>query len=203
VITATQMLESMVASRLPTRAEATDVANAIFDGTDAVMLSAESAIGRFPVESVTMLSDIARVTEANRSEAGERDIGMDIQKQKVTKASEAIAAVVETALHTVPIAAVFVPSQDGDTARMISRFKPTAWIVAFSDNPCVCQELHFSYGVHPVELEVYPEDVSAFVNRLIKKEQITGDLAILVSTPSPRRPDENYSLQFIKMGRKT
>src|SRR5262249_21683582 len=121
VITATQMLESMVASRLPTRAEATDVANAILDGTDAVMLSAESAIGKYPEESVAMLAKIAASTESQRPPIGLAELRSRLRHAPPNTAADAISSVVETALESVPCAAVFVPTRTGTTARMISR----------------------------------------------------------------------------------
>ena len=147
VITATQMLESMVSSRLPTRAESTDVANAILDGTDCIMLSGESAMGKYPEEAVAMLAKIAAYTEAHRPPTRLNDLkAMSSQHQPAT-AAEAIASVVEHALETVPCAAVFVPTRTGTTARMISRFNPPVWIVALSRDAAVCQGLAFSYGV--------------------------------------------------------
>ena len=105
VITATQMLESMVASRLPTRAESTDVANAILDGTDCIMLSGESAMGQYPEEAVAMLASIAAATEARRPPARLHDLRALCLDRAPTTAAEAIAAVVEHALDTVPCAA--------------------------------------------------------------------------------------------------
>ena len=135
VITATQMLESMVSSRLPTRAEATDVANAILDGTDCVMLSGESAMGKFPEESVTMLAKIAAFTETHRpprSFAAQREF---VQRKTVTIGSDRMASLVEHALDTVPCDLLLVPTRAGMVARAISRFKPPVWIIAPSSDP--------------------------------------------------------------------
>ena len=134
VITATQMLESMVSSRLPTRAEATDVANAILDGTDCLMLSAESATGRYPVEAVAMLASIAATAEANRPAKRWPDLGDEARFPRPTTAAAAIAAVVDHAIQTAPCTAVVVPTSSGTTARMISRFKPAVWVVAASSD---------------------------------------------------------------------
>ena len=128
VITATQMLESMVSSRLPTRAESTDVANAILDGTDCVMLSGESAMGKYPEEAVCMLAKIAVATESRRPTT--KANFSQVATQKISTAAEAMGALVEHALAIAPCAAVFVPTRSGQTARMISRFKPRVWIVA-------------------------------------------------------------------------
>jgi pyruvate kinase len=199
VITATQMLESMVSSRLPTRAEATDVANAILDGTDCIMLSGESAMGKYPEESVAMLAKIAAYTEAHRPTARMNDPKGFSGKPHASNAAEAIASVVENALETVPCAAVFVPSRSGDTARMISRYKPPVWIIALSNKVQVCQALHFSYGVQSVEVEDYPEHLADFVIRWTKENKVAGNLVSLVSGPSELHPDDPYSIKFIRL----
>src|SRR5436305_7074626 len=158
VITATQMLESMVSSRLPTRAEATDVANAILDGTDCVMLSGESAVGNFPEEAVTMLAKIATFTETRRqprSFAAQREF---VQRKPATVGSDRMASLVENALYTVPCDLLLVPTRGGTVARAISRFKPPVWIVAPSFDSAASQNLAFSYGVHPVDLFEEPDD---------------------------------------------
>jgi len=198
VITATQMLESMTANRLPTRAEATDVANAILDGTDCVMLSGESAMGKFPEESVTMLGKIAAYTEANRPPTRLADLRALLRQEKPTRAVEAIAAVVEHALETVPSAAVFVPTRTGATARLISRFTPPVWIVALSRDPSVCQGLAFSYGVYPIVLTEEPENWREFASRWARENQVHGSGAMLVAGPSPRVPDANYRIEFLR-----
>ena len=171
VITATQMLESMVASRLPTRAGATDVANAILDGTDCVMLSGESAIGKFPEEAVAMLARIAAATEAQRPQArldGQRSLYHD---RKPATSAEALSTIVEHALEIVPCAAVFVPTRTGTTARMISRFKPSCWVAGFSQDPAVCSGLVFSYGVHPVQVAEQPGNWRDFSKAWLGEQQ--------------------------------
>jgi pyruvate kinase len=201
VITATQMLESMTFSRLPTRAEATDVANAILDGTDAIMLSGESAIGRFPVESVMMLARIASFTEGHRPATRLDELRRAREHEPYT-AAEAIAAVVDHALNTVPCAAVFVPTRTGTTARMISRFTPAVWIVALSGDPGVCQGLAFSYGVQAVELRQDPEDWRCWARDWLIAEQITGPVAMLVTGPSALHPNANHRLEFLRVAEK-
>ncbi|MGD0537552.1 MAG: pyruvate kinase [Verrucomicrobiota bacterium] len=200
VITATQMLESMVSSRLPTRAEATDVANAILDGTDCLMLSGESAMGKFPVEAVSMLAGIAAATEAGRPPARLRDLRALANEQKPATAAEAIAGLVEHALETVPGVGVFVPTQTGTTARMISRFKPDVWVVAMSPEAAVCQGLAFSYGVYPVHLTADPENWSDFACDWLIAHGIPSGIAMLVSGPSSRHPQANYRLEFMRLG---
>jgi len=199
-ITATQMLESMTGSRLPTRAEATDVANAILDGTDCIMLSGESATGRYPVEAVAMLAKIAAYTEAHRPPMRLNDLWATIRQARPTTAAEATATVVGNALETVPCAAIFVPTRTGTTARMISRFNPPVWTVALSRDPAVCQGLAFSYGVHPEELTAEPEDWRAFAGDWLRRHQLAGDIAMLVAGPSEQHPEANCRLEFMRVG---
>lgn len=201
VITATQMLESMVSSRLPTRAEATDVANAILDGTDCVMLSGESAVGKYPEEAVAMLGRIAAVTEAYRQSHARAGALHEIcERDPPNTDTKAIASLVEYALETVPCAAVFVPTHTGKTARMISRFKPEVWIAAISRDPSVCQALTFSYGVYPAEAAASPSDWREFVVRWLQEHEVAGDIAMLATGPSERSPDANHRLEFLRVG---
>jgi pyruvate kinase len=199
IITATQMLESMTASRLPTRAESTDVANAILDGSDCVMLSGESAIGKYPAEAVAMLAKIAAYTEAHRQPT-RFDAAKAISSPVPATAAEAMAAMVDHALGSVPCAAVFVPTRTGATARMISRFSPAVWIVAVSRDPAVCQGLAFSYGVHPVHVDRQPENWSDFIRAWIREHRVPGGLAILAAGPSSRNPAESHRLEFLRVG---
>jgi pyruvate kinase len=198
VITATQMLESMTSSRLPTRAEATDVANAILDGTDAIMLSAESAMGKYPEESVAMLAKIAAYTEAHRPPTRIEDLRTRLRQHQPGSLSEAIAGVVEHALGTVPCAAVFVLTHSGTTARMISRFNLPVWIVALSRDPAVSQSLVFSYGVHPVALADDPDDWRDFARQWLREHEIPGEGAMLVAGPSLHHPEANHRLEFMR-----
>ena len=202
VITATQMLESMVSSRLPTRAEATDVANAILDGTDCIMLSGESAVGKYPEEAVAMLAKIAAFTEAHRPPTRLNDLKSLSSQHQPATAAEAIASVVEHALETVPCAVVFVPTRTGTTARMISRFNPPVWIVALSRDAAVCQGLAFSYGTHPVQLAEDPENWSDFARQWLREHQVPGPVAMLVAGPSTRNPNANHRIEFLRVGEK-
>jgi pyruvate kinase len=201
VITATQMLESMTASRLPTRAESTDVANAILDGTDCIMLSGESAMGKYPEEAVAMLAKIAAYTERHRPSRQLRLQAISADRQPTTPA-EAIASVVENALSTVPCAAVFVPTRTGTTPRMISRFNPAVWIVAESRDHQVCQNLAFSYGVHPIHVADQPDDWNVFARHWVREHAVPGALAMLVAGPSTHNPADNYRVEFLRMEEK-
>jgi pyruvate kinase len=200
VITATQMLESMVASRLPTRAEATDVANAILDGTDCVMLSGESAIGRFPEEAVSMLAKIAVSTETHRPQtplAARRQFL--VQRTAITP-RDRMASLTEHALETVPCDMVLVPTRSGTTARAISRFKPRVWVVAPSRDRSVCQGLTFSYGVHPVDLVEGPVAWREFAERWTRQHCIAAERVLLVAGPSTQNPTANHRIELMKLG---
>jgi pyruvate kinase len=200
VITATQMLESMVSSRLPTRAEATDVANAILDGTDCVMLSGESAVGKFPEEAITMLAKIAAFTEAHRPG---RSFGIQhdlVQQLKpTTRARDRMASLVEHALHTVPCDLVLVPTRGGMVARAISRFKPPVWIIAPSADCAACQNLAFSYGVYPIDLAEEPDDWREWIARWVRENGVTAERVMLVAGPSPRSPKANYRIELMRL----
>lgn len=199
IITATQMLESMVSNRLPTRAEATDVANAILDGTDCVMLSAESAMGKFPEEAVKMLAKIAAFTEAHRPRitvAARRDF---LQQETTTIGGDRMAAVVERALATVPCDLLLVPTRGGTVARAISRSKPLVWIIAPSPDPAVCQNLAFSYGVHPVDLPEEPDDWRAWITHWLTANGTTAERVMLVAGPSPRNPNANHRIELMRL----
>jgi pyruvate kinase len=197
VITATQMLESMVSSRLPTRAEATDVANAILDGTDCVMLSAESATGRYPEEAVSTLASIAAYTESHRPPAQLRLLREFLEQAPPSTTPQAIASVVEHALEDVGYSAVFVPTRSGTTARLISRFKPSAWIVAVSQDEAVCRQLAFSYAVAPIVVEEHPENWTEYARRWFHDQGLEGQLAMVVAGPSARHPEANYRIEFL------
>ncbi len=202
VITATQMLETMISNRLPTRAESTDVANAILDGTDCIMLSGESAMGKYPEESVAMLARIAAYTETNRPPLLFNELKILSGQKKPLSATQAITSMVEYALETVPFAAVFVPTRTGATAQMISRFNPTKWIIALSQSNEVCQGLAFSYGVYPIQIEEHPENWNDFARQKLKELGLSGNVAMLVAGPSPRNVDANYRLEFIQVDKK-
>jgi pyruvate kinase len=199
VITATQMLESMITNRLPTRAEATDVANAILDGTDAVMLSGESAMGRHPVESVAMLAKIAAATEPHRSVFGAAWAGEAMTGDDGIRAEELIAASVEATLRRITPATVIVPTHGGATARSIARFKPPTWITAVSSQEKTCQDLMFSYGVFPVFEAEHPDRWKDWCLRWRDRQQLTGRYALLTEGPSRRHPERHHRMEIIDL----
>ncbi len=201
VITATQMLESMTNNRRPTRAEATDVANAILDGTDCVMLSGESAMGQYPVEAVTMLAKIATAIESHRPGYRLREVLKTYGGDGNVEPKDLIVLSVETTLeHTTP-ATVIVPTQSGYTARNIARFRLPVWITAVSSLEETCQALQFSYGVYPVHEPEHPEDWNRFAEEFLRSHEIKGDLVVLTEGPSTNHPDANLRMELIDLRR--
>jgi pyruvate kinase len=199
VITATQMLESMTENRRPTRAESTDVANAILDGTDCVMLSGESAMGKYPVDAVTMLAKIAETIEPHRPAHHVRDALKDLGRGGKVSLADLIAFSVETTLEHISPAAVFVPTRSGSTARSIARFRPPVWIAAVSSQDSTCQNLQFSYGVYPVHEPVHPEDWKSYINGWLHDHEVDGNLAVLTEGPSTKRPEANNRMEIIDL----
>jgi pyruvate kinase len=199
VITATQMLESMTANRLPTRAEATDVANAILDGTDAVMLSGESAMGRYPVESVAMLARIASEVEPQRKTYGHCQASEAIAGEGDIRLQELIALSVEATIRRITPAAVIVPTHSGKTARSISRFHLPVWITAVSSEHKTCQDLLFSYGVFPFCEPEHPEDWRSWARRWREAQDLEGRYVVLTEGPSRKHPDRNDRMEVIDL----
>jgi pyruvate kinase len=147
VITATQMLESMIENPRPTRAEASDVANAIFDGSDAVMLSAETATGRYPREAVAMMARIVVEAECNMGDFTQPRRRRDHRGLSV---AETICESIAHSAEDLPMGAIVVFTETGNTARMISKHRPQVPIYAFTHSLPVVQRVNLYWGVHPV-----------------------------------------------------
>ncbi|MFF2450485.1 pyruvate kinase [Neobacillus sp. NPDC058068] len=146
VITATQMLDSMQRNPRPTRAEASDVANAIFDGTDAIMLSGETAAGLYPVEAVQTMNNIASRAEQALEH---KEILSSRSKDTEHNLTDAIGqSVAHTALN-LDVKSIITPTESGHTARMISKYRPKSAIVAVTANEPVCRRLQLVWGVYP------------------------------------------------------
>ena len=144
VITATQMLESMIHSPRPTRAEASDVANAIFDGTDAVMLSGETAVGEYPVETTEVMARIAATTDANLAEQNAERSAIQCRSLE-----EAVAAAARTLAEQAQAAAIVVLTRTGISARLMSKERPAAPLIAFCARESVYRRLALWWGVLP------------------------------------------------------
>lgn len=151
VIIATQMLESMIENPRPTRAEASDVANAIFDGTDAVMLSGETASGKYPREAVCMMGKI--IVEAENNMAEFTQPRRRRENQRMLSISETICESIAHAADDTDMAAIAVFTETGNTARMLSKYRPKARIYAFSHVPEVCNRMNLFWGVQSVRRE--------------------------------------------------
>lgn len=151
VITATQMLDSMMTNPRPTRAEVTDVANAIIDGTDATMLSGETAAGEFPLESVQMMDRIARRTEKSLDYRAMFECQSKSRTVNVTEAIGESAVNLASDLH---VPAIITCTFGGTTARLVSKFRPEARIIAAASNDETARRLTLSWGVHPIFVEM-------------------------------------------------
>ncbi len=195
VITATQMLESMTISRLPTRAEATDVANAILDGTDCVMLSGESAVGAFPVDAVSMLARIAVSAEKHRHATHMQPAWKEIEFGGA--GAEKKGLLIEHAIELSECDVVFAPTRSGNTARAVARWRSPVWVIALGSVPSAMQGLAFSSGVHPVDLEEDPEDWTPYTREMVKILGIPCERILLITGPSVRNPNANQRLELI------
>ena len=181
VITATQMLESMIENPRPTRAEASDVANAIFDGSDAVMLSAETASGKYPREAVRMMAKIVSETEAQvAAEPAHRR-----RSNGKLSISETICESVAHAAQELDMRAISVYTETGTTARLISKYRPKTDIYAFSYVPTVCSRVNLLWGVTPIQCDHTPatEDMVRGAERLLWQRGVVhnGDVIGIVA----------------------
>jgi len=152
VITATQMLESMIDNPRPTRAEASDVANAIFDGSDAVMLSGETATGRYPREAVNMMARIVVEAEAHMEDAWP----YRRRSEHSLSISETICESVAHAAQVLDMKAIAVFTQTGTTARLVSKYRPLCPVFAFAHDESVANRLNLLWGVHPFTIDYEP-----------------------------------------------
>jgi pyruvate kinase len=191
VITATQMLESMTENPRPTRAEASDVANAIFDGSDAVMLSAETATGKYPVEAVSIMARIIEEAESSIEEFPRP------APQERLKVAETVAELVCHASRELHMKLIAVFTHSGFTARLISRYRPLVPIVAFSPEEETRRRMALIWGVHPQTIsDVRKVDGLAVVaekrlleERLVRKGDVIG---IVAGTPMGIRGTTNF-----------
>jgi pyruvate kinase len=203
VITATQMLESMIENPRPTRAEASDVANAVFDGTDAVMLSGETAKGKYPREAVAMMARIVVEAEAHMNlahSAGPQSSPLAAQLQSVfanlanqaaiqhsheLSIAETICASVAHAADDLNMRAILVFTETGTTARLISKYRPRCPVYAFASDAHVCNWMKVFWGVEP-RLRPHPTDTASMVREgeaeLVRCGSLTaGDIVGIVT----------------------
>ncbi len=181
VITATQMLESMIQNPRPSRAEASDIANAIFDGTDAVMLSGETAVGKYPVRTVNMMDAIVRQAEANLKRWGHWR-GLLTEENEHNDALFVVRAAAELA-HDRHVAAIAVFTKSGSTARLMSKARPDVPILGFTPHERTCRRMGIYWGVVPL---LVPE-----VNTM---ERLIGQVEAGLLGETPVRPGQQVVL---------
>ncbi len=182
VITATQMLDSMMRNPRPTRAEASDVANAIFDGTDAVMLSGESANGKYPIEAAKTMARIAMAAEA------QIDYEAALNKRKenaLSNVANAISLATCTTARELNVSAIITATQTGSTARMVSKYKPECPIIAVTPDEKVARKLALNWGVFPIwarKFESTDEMIIESVNKAKECGHVeNGDLVVVAA----------------------
>ncbi|MGL4344160.1 MAG: pyruvate kinase [Cellulosilyticaceae bacterium] len=185
VITATHMLDSMIHNPLPTRAEVTDVANAVYDGTDAVMLSGETTIGKYPVETVKYMSDIAKAAE----EARKYDtILREKAKYKNLSIADTVSYATCSSAYDLNAKAIICPTASGFTAGMVSKFRPKAPIYAFVDSEVVQRKLLLYSGVEPIlfnQQDNVEHVISETVNVLKERHFVAKDDLLVITAGLP------------------
>ena len=191
VITATQMLESMTGNPRPTRAEASDVANAIFDGSDAVMLSAETASGNYPVEAVQMMARIIEEAEKSIREFPRPSM------QEQLKVAETVAELVCHASRELHMKLIAVFTHSGFTARLVSRYRPLVPIIAFSPEAATRRRMALIWGVMPANIKNLHrvDSLAAISERRLLEEKLVrkGDvIGIVAGTPMGIRGTTNF-----------
>ncbi|MBU8921359.1 MAG: pyruvate kinase [Bacteroidales bacterium] len=194
VITATQMLESMVSSERPTRAEASDVANAVIDGTDAVMLSAETATGKFPVRTVRVMSRIIEKAEefslCRREKISQGEV---ITSDKDMIFTDAICSGVAAVARDIDATAIAVLTHGGHTARLISRRRPNVPVLALTDFLPVVRQMALVWGVRGISVECIEETeaIFAIVKDMVRKVGFSGKVVVTAGIPTKERRPSN------------
>jgi len=197
VITATQMLESMVTAPSPTRAEVSDVANAVFDGTDALMLSGETAIGHDPVAVVRQMASIA---ERSEREAGYRAWADRLGRTQRTRWDSTTDRITAALSHAASLAArdteataILCCTRSGRTARAMARFRPTAALIGLSPDPATVRAMSLSWGVDPIPVDTYSstdEMVWYAVETAVRRGRVAQGDTVLVLAGAPDRSSD-------------
>lgn len=183
VITATQMLESMISNPRPTRAESSDVANAIYDGTSAIMLSGETAAGKYPIEAVTTMATIAERVE---NDIDYRKRFRNREDESSPSITDAISHATCTTAHDLQAAAIITVSKSGRTARMISKYRPGVPIIACTSNELTYRQLSLSWGVVPLMVKEVDNTDALFDMAISTSQQgcdfiHNGDLVVITA----------------------
>ncbi len=187
VITATQMLDSMIRNPRPTRAETSDVANAIIDGTDAVMLSGETANGSYPIEAVETMARIAEVTEASGRRGDILPAHIDALRTAIIEPKrdipDAISAAAVAIVHTLKVKAIVAFTMTGSTARAVANLRPTAPIFAFTPDERVYNQLNLVWGIEPMICQFTSrlDDLQTMVERIVVEDGLAaaGDKLVM------------------------
>ncbi len=199
VITATQMLESMTRSPLPTRAEVNDVANAVIDGTDALMLSEETAVGEYPADTVRTMSEVAEAAEAwPRARTTPQGAAAALDDDRV---AWAVAHASVQAAEDLGVAAIVCPTQSGTTARRVAAFRPAVPIAGISAQPDVLGRLCLVWGVRPLTaLAVEGEDVLRHAVKAARDCGLAhkGDLIAIVSASPGKRAGATDTVRIVR-----
>ncbi len=201
VITATQMLDSMISNPRPTRAEVTDVANAIIDGADATMLSGETAMGMFPIESVKMMDAVARRIEKTPDYRSKCAARMDYPTHDVT---EAIGEAAAKLAADIDVPAIITCTSSGTTARLVSKYRPEAQIIAAASNEETTRRLALSWGVNAIYVEMAKDTDGLITNaveaaldsKLVKK----GDTALVIAGVPVGLAGNTSLIRVLKVG---
>ncbi len=200
VVTATQMLESMIENARPTRAEASDVANAIIDGTDAIMLSAETAVGRHPVQAVQMMRTIAERTEAGWTKAGWTSPARLRDPSAVDTVTDAVAEAAVTMSRQLEADAILTPTRSGYTARMIARNRPAAPITAVTTSPPVARQLALVWGVRATVEEEAANVVEKAQEAVLRRGLVAGGSLVVITSGAPDGPGTTDTVQVRTLG---
>ncbi len=197
VIVATQMLESMVQNPRPTRAEASDVANAILDGADAVMLSEETAAGAYPVEAVRIMESISRVVEAGSSL---RRVQRQREGQPIP---DLIASLASQAVEAIKPAAIFTVTRSGFTSLMVSKYRPNSRILAVTREGKVARRMRLYWGVEPLDVQ-WSDDRDELIVRAVNRALRDGfvreaDTVMVVSGSTLEAPGRTSTLEILRI----
>ncbi len=183
VITATQMLDSMIRNPRPTRAEVTDVANAVYDGTDAVMLSGETAMGKYPVEALKMMVQICETSERHLDYMAYRL--KKVNEENANDISNAVCRSTVSTARTLNAKVIIAPSISGFTTRQLSKWRPEVQVIGLSPSAAAVRQMQIYWGVRPFQAK-RAESTDALIEAsmdLLKEKQIveTGDLAVVTA----------------------
>jgi pyruvate kinase len=207
VIIATQMLESMKNNTRPTRAEVSDVANAILDGTDAIMLSEETAVGKYPAETVRMMASIAAYSESQRSSISTSNEEVrwylkNLAGQGKLTIPDVISRNAAMAADVLSARFILTPTDTGSTSRRVARFKPSCWVLAFSRHETTCRFLSFSYGVLPFHLDDRNGSWHQPIREFLQAENLVtaGDNVIITEGRFVNQPGGTDSLEILVIG---